>query len=173
MMSSPVTTISATINRAAAILEHGGAAITPGDAAALRRMDPNHPTTAYYKLEAIVAEDGGGWVDREGHADTRWTSIMTGLAILGDLHRPGMRLGRVLAGAGFSEVRFARLLRADGDRLVSELPMLARFLRAKLEQTDWADAARLILSYDRADEDAVRRTLARDYYGSLTTTERD
>jgi len=72
-----------------------------------------------------------------------------------------------LATAGFSELRFVRLLQADGEQLLDELPSLARFLAAKEIPADWGAAARLILSAGRSDEESARRRLAREYYGVL------
>ncbi|MGI8498966.1 MAG: type I-E CRISPR-associated protein Cse2/CasB [Gemmatimonadaceae bacterium] len=99
--------------------------------------------------------------------ETRWSAIIVGLAYLGELHRPGATLGRALVAAGFSELRFSRLLRADGERLLDELPMLARFLAAKDTPADWVQAAWLILSADQIGEEKARRNLARDYYSAL------
>jgi CRISPR system Cascade subunit CasB len=139
--------------------------LTAGDVAALRRMNPRHPPAAFFKIEGILldAQLPGNAVMRE-ELETRWAAIIAGLAYLGSLYRPGQRLGTVLAYAQFSELRFARLLRADGDRLVDELPAVARFLAAKAAPVDWVGAAHLILSADGENEEAVRRHIARDYY---------
>lgn len=142
--------------------------LTQGDIAALRRMDPRRPAAAFFKIEGLVLDDLlPGDAGRRAELETRWAAIVLGLAHLGDLHRPGHRLGSALAGAGFSELRFARLAQADGDQLVDELPSLARFLAAKNAPSDWSAAARLILSAGRADEEDTRRHLARDYYGAM------
>jgi len=68
-------------------------------------------------------------------------------------------------------LRFARLVQADAEQLVDELQSLARFLAAKDVPADWAAAARLILSSGRADEEDIRRHLARDYYGAMARQE--
>ena len=78
------------------------------------------------------------------------------------------RLGLVLANVSYSDVRFARLLAADADHLIVELPMLARYLASRSTPVDWTGAARLILSAGRpASAERQRRVLARDYYGLL------
>ena len=64
---------------------------------------------------------------RRAEMETRWAAIIVGLAHLGALHQSERRLGVALADAGFSELRFARLLRADADRLVDELPTARAF----------------------------------------------
>lgn len=149
-----------------------GGAIPSGDVAALRRMDPRRPGAAFFKIEGLVLdEDLPGDAAARTDAETRWAAIVIGLAHLGTLHQPTQRLGFALADAQYSEIRFARLIRADADRLEDELPTLARFLTAKGVRVDWTAAAHLILSADRVDEEPVRRHLARDYYGALSRQE--
>lgn len=157
------------VNRIAGLLAHGGGGtLTAGDVAALRRMDPRKPAAAFFKLASVTLESrpesGSGGADER---DARWSAIIVGLACLGDLHRPGASLARALIDAGFSELRFARLLRADGDRLLDDIPMLGRYLAAKAAPADWTQAAWLMLSAGRTDEETARRSLARDYYSAL------
>lgn len=153
-------------------LLRGGGAISVGDAAALRRMDPRHPAAAFFKIEGLVLDEHlPGDAATRADVETRWAAVITGMAFLGDLHQPARRLGLSLADAGYSELRFARLIRADADRLVDELPGLARFLVAKRIPVDWTAAAHLILSAGGRNEEPIRRHLARDYYGSLSRQE--
>lgn len=159
--------LSVTINHLAALLRHGGA-LTQGDVASLRRMDPRKPGAAFFKIEGLVLNEFlPGDAQAREELETRWAAIVVGLAHLGELHDWHHRLGNALADAGFSELRFARLLRADADNLVDELPMLARFLAAKGVRVDWTHAAQLILSSGHTSEESMRRHLARDYYGSI------
>jgi CRISPR type I-E-associated protein CasB/Cse2 len=135
-------------------------------------MDPRRPAAAFFKVEGLALDAHlPGDAPRREAQETRWAVIVLGLAILGELHRSGVRLGQALAGGGFSELRFARLLQADADQLADDLPLLARFLASKGIPTDWSAAARLMLSAGRADEDDTRRHLARDYYGALARAE--
>jgi CRISPR system Cascade subunit CasB len=163
-----VSVVSTLISRIAAMLHHAGGPLTTGDVAALRRMDPRRIEAAFFKLTSLVldAQLPGDVRGRED-LETRWAAIVIGLAHLGDLHGTTPRLGVALANSGFSELRFSRLLRADADRLVDELPMVARYLAAKTSPADWTHAADLILSAGRTDEERVRRNVARDYYGAL------
>lgn len=155
------------INAIAGSLTRGGA-LSSGDVATLRRMDPRKPAPAFYKLEGLFFDESlPGDAGARAEIETRWAAIVVGLAHLGSLHLREHRLGDVLASAGFSEFRFARLVRADAERLVDDLPMLARFLAAKSAAVDWTGAAHLMLSADREGEEPVRRHLARDYYGAL------
>lgn len=155
------------ISAIAGLLRNSGA-LTRGDVAALRRMDPRRPEAAFFKIEGLVLDEQlpGEATVRAAH-ETRWAAIIIGLAHLGDLHHSEDRLGFALVDAQFSEMRFARLVRADADHLVDELPALSRFLAAKGVPADWTAAAWLILSAGGANEEAIRRHLARDYYGEL------
>jgi CRISPR system Cascade subunit CasB len=166
--SPPPATIEQLVHRIAGLMRHGGGVLSSGDVSVLRRMDPHRLEAPFFKVAGFVLDSllPGDALKREA-LETRWGAILVGLAHLGDLHHAGARLGRALAAAGLSEIRFSRVLRADGDRLVDELPSLARFLVAKGVPTDWSGAARLLLSSGRADEERTRRALARDYYGAL------
>lgn len=153
-------------------LLRGTGAVSRGDVASLRRMDPRRPAAAFYKIEGLVLDDVlPGDAATRADIETRWAAIIVGLAHLGPLHDPSKRLGFALVDTRYSELRFARLIRADEEQLPDELPTLARFLAAKGTRVDWTAAAQLILSAGRADEEPVRRHLARDYYGSLVRQE--
>jgi CRISPR system Cascade subunit CasB len=163
--------LTSVVSSIAALLR-GRGMVTSGDLAALRRMDPRHPDAPFFKIEGVVLDAHlPGNAEARADLETRWAAVICGLAHLGTLHERGARLGDVLANAQYSEIRFARLVRADADRLVDELPTLARFLAAKGTPVDWTGAAQLILSADGANEEPVRRHLARDYYGSLARKE--
>ena len=160
--------IDGLVNWLAALLRHGGGVLTTGDVASLRRMDPRHPSSAFFKLEGTVLDaELPGEVQAREDRETRWAAVVVGLAHLGDLHRAARRLGEALAEAHFSERRFSRLLRADVEQLADDVQMVARFLAAKGVQADFAGAAWLILSASQPNEERVRRNLARDYYGAL------
>jgi CRISPR system Cascade subunit CasB len=165
----PAESVSvASIVSQVALLIGARGVITTGDAAALRRMDPRHPAAAFFKIEGVLLDAHlPGDAARRLELETRWAAIVAGLAHLGSLHQPGRRLGHVLADSQYSDLRFARLVRADADRLADELPALARFLATKGIPVDWSGAAQLMLSADGPNEETVRRHLARDYYGAL------
>jgi CRISPR system Cascade subunit CasB len=165
--SADAPTVPSLVSRIARLLDVGGA-LGSRDVAALRRMDPRAPDAAFFKIEGLVLDEHlPGGADARADMETRWAAVVSGLAHLGSLHRPGERLGRALAEAQWAEQRFVRLVRADADRLVDDLPALARFLAAKGVAVDWGGAAQLILSAGRRDDEQVRRHLARDYYGIL------
>lgn len=164
------TNLTSVVSKISYLLCSG--AMSSGDPAALRRMDPRRPAAAFFKIEGLVLdEDLPPDAAARTDAETRWAAIVVGLTHLGALHQPSQRFGIALADARYSEIRFARLVRADADRLADELPTLARFLAAKGVSVDWTAAAHLILSAGRTDEEPVRRNLARDYYGALPRQE--
>lgn len=170
--SDGTRSIASSVNAIAGLLRTSPA-LSQADIAGLRRMDPRRPSAAFFKIEGLALDPLlPGDADRRADMETRWAAVVLGLAHLADCHQPERRLGYALVDAGFSELRFARLLQADADQLVDELPLLARFLAAKGVPADWSAAARLMLSAGRADEDDTRRHLARDYYGALARTEK-
>lgn len=161
--------LDAAVGRIWALVRHGTGALSEGDLASLRRMDPAAPAAPFFKLAGLTLEaDLPSGIEALEDRETRWAAVVVGLAHLGDLHDPGIRLGEALGEGDLSEMRFSRLLRADVDRLVDELPALARFLAAKGIRANWVDAARLIFSAGSSDEERQRRRLARDYYRAVS-----
>jgi CRISPR type I-E-associated protein CasB/Cse2 len=99
----------------------------------------------------------------------RWAVVAQCMAITGVPRTPPARDGSVIAHAGLSETRFARLLASHGDGLFDQLLLVARFLHSKEASLTWRDLGELSLTDDRHDEraDALRLSLARDYYRVL------
>ncbi len=160
--------ITELVNRIAGHLQRGGGFISQGDVAELCRMDPRKPAAPFFKLSGLLLDELlPGEVRARERLETLWATIVVGLAHLGELHRPKERLGFALANAEFSELRFTRLLRADEERLVDDLPSLARFLSAKRIVADWSDAAKLVLASNELAE-RIRRNLSRDYFRGLS-----
>lgn len=135
-----------------------------GDLAELRRLRPETPPPAYWRLLFDrVPED---W-RREEWQERAWTIVMSGMAIMAPRgHATSAPLGRVMAriGGSTAESRLWQLLRVRGEQLEDHIRMLARFLASKEERIDWADLARLLLTADEDKRDAVCRKLARDFY---------
>jgi len=142
-----------------------------GDRAALRRLDfesPHQP--AFWRvvvedLEPLLPQTSP---HREDH-ERRWAAILAGLAEIAGagLYAPRRHLGPAAAEARVHEMRFVKLLRAHGDALLSLIRPLARQLISKGISVDWAEVARLVLSDGRADEEDVRRDLARSYFSAV------
>lgn len=168
--SRPAGFTAKAVSRLATLMHTG--ALSTGDVAALRRMDPRHPPLAFFKIEALLFERASNNDAGSVGLGTRWAAITAGLAILGHRHRDARQdrsqeLGRALAACGFTELRFSRLLQADADHLIDELPMLARHVASKDVTVDWLGAARLILSAGTEREQSIRRRLARDFFAGL------
>ncbi len=156
------------INRIAAAMS---GPLSAGDLAELRRLEPDDPSApAFWKVmaayirPAVRLPDGEDALER---AEQRWAAILNAMAVLENLHHPGRRLGEALATAGYSELRFARLLRARDSGVLYAVRRTAMFLRSKGEPVDCSDLADLILSDGRAFGERVRRRIARSYYGTV------
>lgn len=156
------------VYKLAGTLRRGG--LTAGDAAGLRRMDPRRlDAPGFWKLAGMYLDDTlPGDAAARHRAETAWAAVAVALAHLGELQSADVRLGWALASAGLSEQRFVRLLRADEERLLDELPQIARFLAAKNCRADLVGAALLLVGPRPEDE---RRHLARDYYSALSAHE--
>jgi CRISPR type I-E-associated protein CasB/Cse2 len=156
------------VGSAAYAMVHGQ--VSPGDVAALRRLEANDPSTpAFWKvISSIIAPhlelpNGGPALDR---AERQWAVILNATAHLGGLHNPARPLGAALAAAGLSELRLSRLLRASGDSLPTVVRTTARYLAAKGEPADLGDLAELVTSDGFSSSEQVRRRIARSYYQS-------
>lgn len=163
--SSPSPQISEVVARLARAIQH---ALDPGEVAALRRLDPESPSSAFWKVAATHLESTGQLRDgpgRQAH-EVRWAVILRGLALMEGLHSPAIRLGRALAEAGYSEVRLNRLLRARDGALHDEATSAVRYLAAKAQEADLTEFALLLVSQEEEPSDAIRRRIARDYFSS-------
>jgi len=163
-------TTQTVIGRIAHAMEH---TLSTGELAQLRRASVESPySPALWKL--LVAYVPDTWTagrDRD-EKERLWSAVLTGMAITSGLHSPGTPLGQALEQAGWSELRFVRLLQARGDALVGEVRRVARFLSSKTQIADWADMAQLVLNQREEWAEKHRRRIARSYYSSLHHHER-
>ncbi len=145
-----------------------GSSLSTGDMAELRRIEPDEPyTPALWKLiEDLDLGGRPGWLDQE-QRETRWAALMMGMAMNAGLHDFNTPLGEALAEAGWSELRFVRLLRATDTRLVEEIRRMAQYLGSKDQRADWTDVGRLLFSQHGDAADSYRRNIARPYYRQL------
>lgn len=92
--------------------------------------------------------------------------IAMGMALTIEGSPAGGRDGAVLATAGLSEGRFARLLASRGEGLQDQLLLLARLLRAREIAPTWKDLGALALAdaSGAAWSDDARLRLATAYY---------
>ncbi len=138
-----------------------------GDAAELRRLNPDQPWSAvYWRLLASFTRKelfriGGKTQD---DAEKRWSVVLRALVHTGELNNPEARLGRALAEAGYHELRMVRLLRAREEALLDEVSRVAKFLSVKAEPFDFCELASLIENGDRPWAEKFRANVARSYY---------
>ena len=137
--------------------------IGPGDAAELRRLKPDDPASpAFWRMLAQYIAPNFERLSQED--ERRWAVILNALATLAGLDTPGIALGAALRDAGFSELRFVRLLRAEDERLADTVRGAARYLASKAQPANLAQFADLVLSDGRRNAEQVRRDVARTYY---------
>lgn len=134
-----------------------------GDLAELRRLDPDLPPPAFWRLlHASVQPEHR----RDDRSERGWAVIIQAMAIMApDIHAPGRMLGRVMAGLGATaEPRLWRLLRSRDSQLEDQVRLAARYLASKALRVDWYSLARFILAEDEERRDEVCRALARSFY---------
>lgn len=136
-----------------------------GDRAALRRWAPGQPVPlAFYRL----------WLRHLGsdsppeNRTEAWMAIVWAIATLGEgCHDPKRPFGQSLAESGFSEGRLERLLSAPDDVRIDLFMSAVRFLAAKGERFDLAEAARFLLTTDEGKREQVHRRIAQAFYRHL------
>jgi CRISPR system Cascade subunit CasB len=145
--------------------------LSPGEVASLRRLEPADPSVpAFWKVVATALDDVlPSAAEAREEAERRWAAILGAMASARGLHRSRQALGAALAQAGFSELRFTRLLRARGDQTFPSVRAAAQYLASKAIGFDAHDLARLVLSEDGPSEEKVRRDVARSYYRQLSS----
>jgi CRISPR type I-E-associated protein CasB/Cse2 len=146
-----------------------------GDLAELRRLKPEDPGgPAFWRVVVtrLDPELPAGGEARET-ALRRWAVILRALAALDGLHKPGRRLGAALAEAGVSELRLNKLLRASGEPLFDQVRAVTHQLATAAAPVDLTGLARLVMSDGQPHEQAVRQTIANDYYAVIFHTERN
>lgn len=165
--AAPQSALVSLMNKLAGIL--GATHYPNADRAALKRWAPGQPIPlAFYRLWLRHAGD-----DLPPESQTQeWMTLVWGLAASGDGYHDRKRpLGQALAESKFSEGRLERLLSAP-DEIRGELFMsVVRFLAAKGERFDWAEAARFMLTRDANKREAVHRRIAQAFYRHLEDKE--
>lgn len=102
--------------------------------------------------------------------EVSWAVLLCALANNARFHNGRERMGAALARAGFSELRFERLLRSpDQMRLLDQVRAAGQYLASKGALADWSEMAEM-LNLDHVSDDVLegrRRRMARDYYRTL------
>lgn len=141
----------------------------PGSMAALRRMEPQVPSTVFWRIaaQAIPEAISDTYPDRI----TRLAHLTKLLAIAGaiDPGSTGHTLGKALKTADVSEMRLERLLATANEDFGDFLERTARRLRnqgvaIKPSALGWACLA---------PNDQTRRRIARDFYLTTAKTATD
>jgi len=165
------TTIHSVVGKIAYAMEHH---LSNGDLAQLRRTSPATPyTPALWKMLLTYVPPSWTGGCKQDEKELRWAALLMGMAMAAGLHDPNMPLGRSLVQAGWSELRFVRLVQARGDGLVKEVRRLANFLASKSHTADWSDIAQLLFNQEGEWAERHRRRIARDYYRALYQQEKD
>lgn len=159
-----------TVAKAAAML--GSEGFPRGDLAAIRRLDPDHPSApAFWRLLVrAVPEERRRGRDNE----RRWALIIHGMALMVPHHHEATPVGRALFMAGYSEARLGRLLDARGAQFGALVPRLCRQMAHKAQPFDWRELGRLILAAERDEARAedIRLAIARAYYSAEGAAEK-
>lgn len=158
-------TIHSVIGKIAYAMEHH---LSNGDLAQLRRTSPATPyTPALWKVLLTYVPSSWTGGPKQDQKERLWADLLMGMAMTAGLHAPNTPLGRALVQAGWSELRFVRLMQARGDGLVKEVRRLASFLASKSQMADWSDIAQLLFNQEGEWAERHRRRIARNYYQAL------
>lgn len=141
-----------------------GAGYPRGALASLRRGGPDTVMhqPAFHRLtvpldDAAFAHDGA----------LRWATVIQGLALLTSAGTAPARegAGEMLAHAGYSEQRLARLLASRGEALRDQVLLACRFLRGRGAVGVPTALFDLVLAGERSSsQERLRLSIARGYY---------
>jgi CRISPR system Cascade subunit CasB len=168
--------LATAVGRAAGMLSPENGSISNGDRAALRRINTDAPVTpALWKvLHHLGIPDPDPQYDTsEAHHERNWGLLLMGMAHCAGLHDYKVPLGKALALAGWSELRFTRLMEADDETLPALMRRMAQYLASKQQPANWADVAYLLFTRDSEKMEATRLDIARAYYSTLYQQEQD
>ena len=144
-------------------------ALSTGDMAELRRISPSAPytPTLWRVLHELGEQDAPRWMSQM-QWERRWAALFMGMAFGSGLHDYNVPLGRALAEAGWSEVRFTRLMEEKKGRgLATRVRRLAQYLASKKQRANWADVARMLFYQSGEAAENIRLGVARSYYRAV------
>jgi CRISPR system Cascade subunit CasB len=152
----------------------GDGFLSSGERATLRRVDPQCPVTpALWRVLGQTHQLAPDRLpeDQKRRWERRWGLLILGMAHVPGLHRYEVPLGAALARAGWSEMRFVRLMEAGADALPVLIRRMAQYLASKEQPANWDDVRQLLFSVDRDYGEDVRLRIARSYYRTLYAQE--
>jgi len=153
-------------------------ALSNGDRAELRRIDPASPVTpALWKILLRLQEEGASVGLGHDAQERRWATLLMAMSLCispsQNLHDYDVPLGQGLAAAGWSETRFVRLMEADADTLPVLVRRMAQYLASKQQAVDWSNVAWLLFTASGDAAEDVRLNIARTYYRTLYAQDQD
>ena len=143
--------------------------IGTGALAELRRMTGGNLPPAFWKryLQDVPLE----WREPRGCVDERvdraWAGLMRAMVEMApNPHSFGLPFGEALADTRYSEDRFVRLLRAEGDELARELRVAGAWLARAGIKANWEQPAHLLLRDLglKVKDQISSHQIARDYF---------
>lgn len=160
----------------------GDGFLSSGERAELRRVNLDLPITpALWRVLGHTKQFApNGMTDPQKERwERRWGILASGMAHVPNLHRYEVPLGHALAEAGWSQMRFVRLMEADAETLPVLLRRMAKYLASKEQPANWDDVRRLlctgipIFDWEKDDAESVRLSISRAYYRTLYAQEQD
>lgn len=139
--------------------------LSSGSMAAIRRIDPEYPTSCFAFLQ-ILSQWKKDDFFRNAEMLRRYAAVFKSLLIARPLYDPRISLGKALALQEVSEVRIARLLTSEGVALRRNAVVIARYLSSKGQACDWIDLSFLLL--EGKNSEISRLKIARDFSRKLT-----
>ena len=143
--------------------------IGAGRLAELRRMTDDDLPPAFWKqyLMDVPTEwrEPGGYVSAP--VDRAWAALVRAMAEMApNPHSFDQPFGAVLASTRYSEDRFVRLLRAEGEDLARELRVAGTWLAREGVKANWEQPAHLMLKHLglKIHHRAAAHRMARDYF---------
>ena len=152
--------------------------IGAGQFAELRRMAWNEFPTAFWHFYFghVPRQHREPYGRPRQDIDLAWATVLRAMAEAGEKpHDPNAYFGAVLAESGYSEQRFVRLLRAQGEDLGREMRVAAAWLAHARQRVNWLRPAELLMGRIGSGlniqlPDAVVHSLARDYFRVAAAT---
>lgn len=153
--------------------------LSRGDLAELRRISLRAPVTpalwrVLHHLEIHKAPYASFEKEQEEY-ERKWATLLMGMAHCAGLsdpdtsakfHDPDIPFGCALAEAGWSELRFVRLVEAEPDQLGTQIRRVAQYLSSAKQRADWEGAYWLLFGKgDTAERTRLR--MSRAYYSTL------
>ncbi|MDE0164193.1 MAG: type I-E CRISPR-associated protein Cse2/CasB [Bryobacterales bacterium] len=144
-----------------------------GALAELRRMTGNDLPSAFWKR--YLCDVPVEWREPRDHVDARvdraWAALIRAMVEMApNPHSFDQPFGAALAKTRYSEYRFVRLLRAEGEDLARELRIAGSWLARAGAKADWERPAHLSLRGFGLNVNAqiARHRMARDYFRAPT-----